>query len=49
MIDLGKYAVAVISAYASGLGLIALLVGWTWVQSLRAKRRLAEMEQEKHG
>ena len=44
MPDLGKYAFSVLSAYgASGL-LLAALIGVSWLQSLRAKASLAEIE-----
>lgn len=49
MPDLGKYAVTVLSAYGVTLLLLAGLVALTWVQSRRAKARLAEVEARKHG
>ncbi len=47
MPDLGKYAVTVLSAYGATLVMLAALVALTWVQSRRAKARLAEVEARK--
>ncbi|MGQ0609494.1 MAG: heme exporter protein CcmD [Paracoccaceae bacterium] len=44
MPDLGKYAFSVLSAYGASLLLLAVLIGVTWMQSRRAKARLAEIE-----
>ncbi len=44
MPDLGKYAFTVLSAYGATIVLLAALIAVTWVQSRRAKSRLAEIE-----
>jgi len=44
MLDLGKYAGAVISSWAATLGLLALVVVMTWLQSRKAKRELEAIE-----
>ena len=44
MVDLGKYAVTVLSAYGVSLMLIFALVGATLWRSARVKRALAEVE-----
>ena len=44
MVELGKYANAVISAWVISLGLLALLIVVTWLQGRRAKRELAAAE-----
>ena len=44
MVELGKYAGAVLGAWGVTLALIALLIALTWVQSLRAKRLLDATE-----
>ena len=49
MPDLGKYADAVLSAYAATIVLIILLVLFSVVQSRRAKAALKEVEAERNG
>lgn len=44
MVELGKYATAVLGSWAITLGLFALLVVWTLRQAARSKKRLAEAE-----
>ncbi len=44
MLDLGKYAGAVIGSYAASLALIIGLVALSLWQSARVKRELAEIE-----
>lgn len=44
MPELGKYADAVLWSWAATLGLIALLVVMTWVQSRKAKADLDAIE-----
>lgn len=44
MPDLGKYTVAVLSAYGGTLLLLAGLVGWSWRQGAKARRALDEAE-----
>jgi len=46
MPDLGKYAFEVMMSYGIGLGLIGVLVLWTWVQARRAKAALARIEKD---
>ena len=44
MPDLGTYATEVLLAYAVSLGLIALLILWSWARSRRVRRDLAALE-----
>ena len=44
MIDLGKYAGTVLSAYGASVVLLVALVALTLWQGSRMKRRLAEIE-----
>ncbi|MCW1932423.1 heme exporter protein CcmD [Pararhodobacter zhoushanensis] len=44
MPDLGTYATEVLLAYAVSLGLLALLITWTWARSRRVRRDLAALE-----
>ena len=44
MIDLGKYAGTVLSAYGAAIVLLVALVALTLWQGARMKRRLAEIE-----
>ena len=44
MMDLGKYAGAVIGSYAASLALIAILVGLSLLRNARTKRDLAALE-----
>ncbi|MFC3180035.1 heme exporter protein CcmD [Cypionkella sinensis] len=44
MIDLGKYAGAVIGSYAASVALIVVLVALSIWKSARVKRALAEVE-----
>jgi heme exporter protein D len=44
MPELGKYAGAVLWSWAATLGLIALLIVMTWVQSRKAKAELNAIE-----
>ncbi len=47
MLELGKYAGAVLSAWAVTLGLLLLLGLVTWRQSVKAKARLAAAEERR--
>ncbi len=52
MPDLGRYAVAVLSAYGVTIVLIAGLVVWTLLQDARVRRALREVEdrqERRHG
>ena len=49
MPDLGPYATAVISSYAVTIGLLALLVWWSFRQAARARARLEQIEGRKDG
>ena len=49
MPDLGKYAEAVLSAYAISIALILALVAFSWLQSSRAKAALEEVEKRRNG
>lgn len=40
MVELGKYAGAILSSWGITLGALALLIVLSWVQSVRAKRAL---------
>ncbi|MDB5665831.1 heme exporter protein CcmD [Cypionkella sp.] len=44
MMELGKYAVAVIGSYAASIALIVVLVALSLWKSARVKRALAEVE-----
>lgn len=44
MMDLGKYAFTVLTAYGAGLALLALLIAQTWLASRKARRALDEQE-----
>ena len=44
MPDLGTYATEVTLAYAVSLGLLAVLIAWTWARSRRVRRDLAALE-----
>jgi heme exporter protein D len=43
-VDLGKYAVVVLSAYGVTLALLAGLVAVSWARAVRVRRALAEAE-----
>ena len=45
MPDLGKYEVAVLSAYGAAIALIVVLVVWTLVRGARVRRQLREVEE----
>lgn len=45
MVDLGKYAVNVLSAWGLSLGALAILSLVTWVQARKARRALQEAEE----
>jgi heme exporter protein D len=49
MPDLGRYAFEVLTAYAVSLGLIAVLIVWSFVKSARVRRALAEAEARQEG
>ena len=49
MPELGKYAFAVLSSWGASLGLMALLVGVSWVQARRARRALDAAEARRKG
>ncbi len=44
MVELGKYAFAVLSAWGMSLGALAILLLVTWQQSRKARRDLEEAE-----
>ncbi|MEO8531924.1 MAG: heme exporter protein CcmD [Deltaproteobacteria bacterium] len=44
MIDLGKYAVTVLSAYGATLVLLGGLVIWTMFNARKARRELTQIE-----
>jgi len=44
MLDLGKYAGAILGSWGITLGLLAVMVVLTWVQARRAKRKHDEIE-----
>ena len=44
MLDLGKYAGAVLSAWGVTLALLALVIVMSWLQSRKAKRELEAIE-----
>ena len=44
MVELGKYALTVLSAYGATIALMAVLVGVTLVQGARVRRALARQE-----
>ena len=44
MPELGKYAGAVLWSWAATLGLIAVLIAMTWLQSRKARRDLEAIE-----
>ena len=44
MPDLGKYAVEVLSSYAAGLALLAVLVGLSLWQARRVRAQLSRVE-----
>ncbi len=44
MLDLGKYAGAVIGSWAATIAIVAALIALSWVQSTRAKRKLDAAE-----
>lgn len=47
--ELGKYAGVVLSSYAVSLGLLALLIGWTFWRAARVKAALAAIEARQGG
>jgi len=49
MPDLGKYADAVLSAYAASLVLLAVIVALSVWQSRRIKAQLADVEARRNG
>jgi len=49
MIELGKYATTVLSAYGVSAVLLAVLVLLTMRSNSRSKRRLAELQVDKNG
>lgn len=49
MIDLGKYASTVLSAYAVSLILLVVLVAMTARRNAKVKKRLSKLEEERHG
>jgi heme exporter protein D len=44
MPDLGNYAAEVLLAYAVSLGLLALLIGWSWLRNRRIRQALDTLE-----
>ena len=44
MVDLGQYAMPILSAYAGTIGALLVLIAWSVRQSRRVVRRLAEVE-----
>jgi len=49
MPDLGKYAFAVLAAYGSTLGLLALLIGVSFWRSRKVKAELDDVEARRNG
>jgi len=49
MIDLGKYAVTVLSAYGVSLLLLAVLIALTLRKNTVSKQRLAKLEAQNNG
>jgi heme exporter protein D len=49
MPELGKYAGAVLGSWSVTLGLLALLVAVTWMQSRKAKQALDAIEARRKG
>ena len=49
MIDLGKYAVTVLSAYGVTLLMLGGLILWTFIQGRRTRRELALIEARLRG
>lgn len=49
MPDLGKYADAVLSAYAVSIALIAAIVVLSWWRATRVRRALADAEARRNG
>lgn len=49
MPDLGKYADAVLGAYAASIVVLALIVWLSWRKAARVRKRLAEVEAKTHG
>lgn len=49
MIELGKYATTVLSAYGVSILLLVALLALTMRANSRSKRRLAELEAKKNG
>ncbi|MGR3758254.1 MAG: heme exporter protein CcmD [Tranquillimonas sp.] len=49
MPDLGKYAVEVLSAYAGGLALLALIGGQSLLRARRVARQLRQAEGRRDG
>lgn len=48
MIDLGKYAITVLSAYGVSLLLLAALIALTWHKNRSSKQRLSALEADKN-
>ena len=44
MLELGKYAGAILGSWGITLGLLGALVAFTWVQARNAKRKHDEIE-----
>lgn len=49
MIDFGKNAVSIWTAYGAALGLYALIIAISWTRSHNAKRDLAALEAKRNG
>lgn len=49
MIDLGKYAETVLSAYGASLFLLVAIILITWRKNTQSKRRLAQLEARRNG
>ena len=49
MPEFGKHALSIYSAYGATLGLLAVLVIWSWVRSRKVKRALETMEAKRRG
>ncbi|MFC2969155.1 heme exporter protein CcmD [Acidimangrovimonas pyrenivorans] len=45
--DLGKYEVAVLSAYGAAIVLIVVLVVWTLIRGAKVRRQLDEVEKRR--
>ena len=49
MPEFGKHALSIYSAYGTTLGLLAILVIWSWARSRKVKRELDAIEDKRRG